>query len=350
MNKLKTIAVTLILSTCLILLILLVAACTDSLNTNSLYPIAVAGEDRTLRVGNYTYLNGSESILTAGIRLTYIWRESATNPVELRIPEFCDSIMVSFTQEGTYKFSLQVYDGYNFSEPDDVIITVLPRTNVIFEDPRLEVWVRYALKVPTRDLTEMDLQSLEELNTNNITSLNGVERCINLSKLSTYNLGQGGLANITPIASLTNLESLSLVQEWHLTDLAPMSQLNLLTYLRLVRIGTNDITPLANSTLLNDLSITDCQLIDISIIENFNNLARIDLSRNEISNIEALNNKPHLKYVSLYSNNITNIKPLADNTPYEEYQSISLNNNPLDSLSTNVYIPQLQARGVNVIW
>jgi Leucine-rich repeat (LRR) protein len=50
----------------------------------------------------------------------------------------------------------------------------------------------------------------------------------------------------------------------------------------------------------------------------------------------------------LHNNQISDISPLVDNEGISEGDTVDLDENPLSSDSINIYIPQLEARGVNV--
>ena len=51
---------------------------------------------------------------------------------------------------------------------------------------------------------------------------------------------------------------------------------------------------------------------------------------------------------SLKVNNISDISPLVENSGLSMGDTIDLRGNPLSTESVNVYIPQLEARGVEV--
>jgi Leucine-rich repeat (LRR) protein len=53
--------------------------------------------------------------------------------------------------------------------------------------------------------------------------------------------------------------------------------------------------------------------------------------------------------LDLSYNNISDISPLVENSGLSLGDTVDLSNNPLSATSVNVYIPQLEARGVTVI-
>jgi len=52
----------------------------------------------------------------------------------------------------------------------------------------------------------------------------------------------------------------------------------------------------------------------------------------------------------LNNNQITDIEPLVNNMGLSEGDIVDLQDTPLSTESINVYIPQLEARGVEVLW
>jgi len=57
-----------------------------------------------------------------------------------------------------------------------------------------------------------------------------------------------------------------------------------------------------------------------------------------------------LEQLWLSDNGISDILPLVNNPGISQGDEMYLSNNPLSSTSTNTYIPQLRARGVNVYY
>lgn len=86
--------------------------------------------------------------------------------------------------------------------------------------------------------------------------------------------------------------------------------------------------PLANCTQLEQLYMDSDSISDITALSKLTNLILLDLSFNQI----------------------TDIAPLVNNSGLSQGDAISLNGNPLDSISINQYIPQLKTRGVVVFY
>ena len=71
---------------------------------------------------------------------------------------------------------------------------------------------------------------------------------------------------------------------------------------------------------------------------------------NQIVGISALQGLNNLESININDNSVLDILPLVNNTGIDNGDSIWLENNPLSETSINTYIPQLEARGVTVIY
>ena len=413
---------------CCLLLICLFAGCecthTDVLQPEPEpeYPVARLGPDLTSRVGSYVILDGSASTPGKNRELTkYEWGQLPDNPMErFLISGLRDSTnLTGFEEPGFYRYTLSIRnDAGVLSEPDTVAVEVPPRENMLFEDPALEVHVRYWSKYPEGELTDNFLMSVDSVDnariiTQDVTSLAGIERCKNLRWLG---MGFGPLTDLSPLRGLTNLEHLNLTQCHTITDISPLWRLNKLKSLELTSNKISDISPLLGMSqivqlylshnIINNISslqlmdklevlhITESSISDISVLADKDslrvlflmagnisdisalankkkmeymildlnnisdispirdsiNLAVLHMANNKIEDISALQDMVHLSRLILWNNNITDIKPLVDNSGIGQGDIVSLSGNPLNELSINTYIPQLQARGVDVTY
>jgi Leucine-rich repeat (LRR) protein len=91
-------------------------------------------------------------------------------------------------------------------------------------------------------------------------------------------------------------------------------------------------------------------ITDLTGLEYCTNLEELLLGYNQISDISALSRLTNLEWLELENNQISGVKPLVDNSGLSEGDVVYLQDNPLSSTSTNVYIPQLEKRGVNVLY
>ena len=173
--------------------------------------VANAGPDQTTIVGSYVIFDASESI---GDIDRFEWEQDINNPAEVQIYSGDNLIHnIGFIKEGIYKFRLTVRqgvtpanpDGTAVSEPDEIIITVNPNPQQVFDDLHLEIAVRFKLRKQTETLTENVLLTLISLDPNSISmgdyiaSLGGIERCMNLENLS---MGVQRIEDLTPLTNL----------------------------------------------------------------------------------------------------------------------------------------------------
>jgi Leucine-rich repeat (LRR) protein len=87
-------------------------------------------------------------------------------------------------------------------------------------------------------------------------------------------------------------------------------------------------------------------IINLTGLEHFINVRSLNLGSNQISDISPLANLTSLTFLNLSHNEIRDISPLVQNEGLGTGDEVYLDGNPLSSNSTNIYIPQLQARGV----
>jgi len=195
---------------------------------------------------------------------------------------------------------------------------------VTFADLNLEAAIREAISKPEDPIYASDLGGLTSLNASarNIIDLTGLEYATSLTDLVVAN---NTISDISPLANLTSLTEL------YLDD----NQIS-------------DISPLANLTSLTWLWLPGNQISDISTVGNLTSLIRLNLENNQISDISPLANLTSLTVLDLGGNQISDILPLVDNEGLSEGDEVNLEENPLSSNSVNIYIPQLQARGVIV--
>ena len=219
------------------------------------------------------------------------------------------------------------------------------------------------------------LTSLEYLvlHSNNISNIEPLRNLINLKELD---LDFNPITDISPLQGLYNLEILHMCSDGpyadKLSDISPLSSLTALKELRLPYQAISDISPLNNLTGLEKLRIYSNNITDISSLADLDNLIYLNVDRNSIqslsgikyldnlaslsaksniiSDISDLEFTRNLKSYGLSYNNITNIEPLIKNPYIGDDCSILLNENPLDSISINHYIPALRDKGALVMF
>ncbi|MCD4818837.1 MAG: hypothetical protein K8S23_09110 [Candidatus Cloacimonetes bacterium] len=218
----------------------------------------------------------------------------------------------------------------------------------------------------------------------NLTQLTGLNLCANdisdisplanLTQLTHLDLGSNDISDISPLADLTQLIDLDLRNSssvisdisslanlteltylhvggnYEIIDISPLADLTQLTHLHLNGSPINDISLLANLTQLTFLYLSNCEISDISVMTNLTNLNYLHLQNNSVSDVLPLANLDQINYICLGENLVNDILPLVSNSGLSLGDELWLNLNPLSQTTIEIYIPQLEARGVNVIW
>ena len=216
---------------------------------------------------------------------------------------------------------------------------------------------------PLANLTNLTLVNL------GLNQIGDISPLANLTSLDWLNLGTNEISDISPLANLTNLTALGLYGN-QISDISPLTNLTSLTELYLAYNQISDISPLANLTSLTGfglsghsieevwglvdlteltwLELSDGQISDISALADCSKLTELHLDYNQIGDISPLANLTNLTELWLLDNQISDISPLVDNEGLSEGDLVVLERNPLSADSMNIYIPQLEARGVIV--
>ena len=98
------------------------------------------------------------------------------------------------------------------------------------------------------------------------------------------------------------------------------------------------------------INMWDNQISDISSLANLPKLTGLAIPRNQIQDISCLEDLTNLTYLGLANNQIIDIYPLIRNRNIDDGDIINIIENPLSETSINTYMPQLEARGVEVIY
>jgi len=191
--------------------------------------------------------------------------------------------------------------------------------------------------VNLRDLT---------LSGSQINNVSVVAALINLERLW---LSANSITDMSFLASLTNLRNLVLY-DCQASDISVLAFLGNLEGLFLLNGNVSDLSPLATLTNLKRLSLQRQPISDISVVANLINLEAIYIGQCPVSNISDLANLSRLQEVTLRYDQISDISPLVANNGISSGDTVDLRGNPLSPDSINIYIPQLQARGVSVYY
>ena len=213
---------------------------------------------------------------------------------------------------------------------------------VAVPDSNLAQAVRAALRLPPNvQLTNNHLRRLNELNADgqDIKDLIGLEYAVNLRRL---HIPRNPISDLTPIANLKVLTYLD-VGVGKLSDIGPIQHLTNLTTLLLSGNRITDVSPLANLVNLTHLRLNNNGIIDINPLANLTNLIHLSAKGNRIVEVTPLANLENLNFLELQNNRITDITPLANLTNLEY---LNTQHNPIfdpDSPLVHISDPNLRA-------
>ena len=217
--------------------------------------------------------------------------------------------------------------------PIDVASLLPPAKVVSIPDPNLAAAVREALNLSAGEtFTTHSILNLVGLDARGrgIADLTGLEYAVNLIKLDLHS-GPNPISNLSPLASLTNLRSLVLLNT-AVSDVSPLANLTQLTRLWLNETAVSDVSPLARLTNLDSLRLTGTGVSDVSALASLTNLRWLSLSNTDVSDVS-----PFLG-LSL---------PVLGNTG-KRTGGLSFEGCPLSYASIHTHIPALQAKGIEV--
>jgi PKD repeat protein len=344
-------------------------------------PLATIGLNTTIIFANDTEVNFSDTNLETAIReaiakpggpiystdllgLTELWA-SGREITDLTGLEYCTDLTELYLDRN------QISDITPLSALTSLEYLILPYNQI-------------------SDLTPLsNLTSLTQLflSTNQISNISPLT---NLTSLVRLELESNQISDVAPLSSLTNLEYLRLNYN-QISDIAPLSSLTNLTSLVANGNQISDIMPISNLTNLTGLILSDNQLVDIAPLSSLNSLIWVQLQDNQISDIDALSglttlgallldnnlvtdisalssltnlgdaaewmldrrdwqDQAHYVCLGLQNNLITDITLLVNNAGLDDGDEIDLRDNSLDDNSYDMLIPQLEGRGVTVLY
>jgi len=227
---------------------------------------------------------------------------------------------------------------------DYAVTANLEEEVMTFTDPYLEAAVRDIIGIPEGPIYPSYIGWSLNATAKNITDLSGLECASSLTSL--YLIGNQ-VSDVSPLANLVDLQRLWL-RDNQISDISPLANLTELTVLALSNNQITTIIDLANLTSLTWLYLEHNQISDISTVANFTSLTFLGLGGNQISDISPLANLTNADDFDLSDSQISDIFPLVQNEGLATGDIVDLRWNPLSSDSINIYIPQLEARGVTV--
>jgi Leucine-rich repeat (LRR) protein len=194
---------------------------------------------------------------------------------------------------------------------------------IVFNDDALETYIRAAMNKPEGDITVADAQAVTELELSQM----GVEK------------NQPYIHNLTALKYFTNLDYLGLgyaVQNADdptaPVDISPLAGLTKLTSLQMGGVVIDDLSAVADLKNLISLTVFNGeQALDLTPLAGLTSLQALTLRNNKITDISPLKGLTSLGYLDLEGNQITDVTPLAGLTAMER---LFLSGNPITDYSS----------------
>ena len=218
-----------------------------------------------------------------------------------------------------------------------------------FQDSKLEKLIRDKVGKPTGTLAYSDLKNITSLNLSNegITDISGLESCVNLKSLD---LSYNQIKDVKPLLKLYDIKDLNLSHN----KISDVSYLSNLTSLEQLNLSDNNISDLSHSREnTKDDDDSDYDKTSDSVFKNMTHLAFLDLSNSSVSGSYSYKNSidssdlDELEYlIRLTSLNLkgTNVASLTNLKELETLTTLNLsdtsvsNLEPLEELTDLTYL------------
>lgn len=200
------------------------------------------------------------------------------------------------------------------------------------------------------EITPYNMLDLVSLTASGVKDLSGISHAENLERLRLENLDY--FVETDPLSELENLEVLEIVRSSVETeDLEGLEALEDLEILRLTDNRIGDIFFLGDLTSIKELYLANNEVVELEGIERLEDLQVLDLSGNHLISTEPLVGLKNLDYLDLSGNQLKSVKPLLKNEGLDKGDVIHIHNNLLDFSpnSENIQnVKALKSRGIQV--
>ena len=205
-------------------------------------------------------------------------------------------------------------------------------------DPNLQAAVRDKLGLRSHEpFTRANLLQLNRLDPYRfgVKSLKGLEHAKNLTWFS---FAENDVTDLSPLAGLTNLQTLYGWSNKQLSDISPLANLGQLRYLDLGACDISDITPIEKLTRLENLNLSYNQIENIQPLTNLKQLTELGLKANNIVDIRPLTHLTNLKTLRIDDN------PIRDYRPIDALSVIELTRDEVCDLAAGLTRPNIRQR------
>ena len=197
-----------------------------------------------------------------------------------------------------------------------------PNDPVSIPDATLRAAIEQGLGKTSGDtITEAEMAGFTgEISVRSVSSLTGLEYATSVRKMEFTN---SAITDLSPLADLTQLETLVLFHAGGLTDISPLKKLTALTTLSIRKLNPSDtpsfsdISVLADLTQLKILYLNYNEIVNLSPLQKLTLLTELYLTGNKIVDISSLMDLTALVLLHLNENKITDISPLRGLTDLE---------------------------------
>ena len=168
------------------------------------------------------------------------------------------------------------------------------------------------------------------------------------TSLAGVSLDRTPVSDLSPLAGLTGLGQLD-IGYTAVDDLSPLAELRLRGLgIAGTKLDPDDVLALPHAAELEALDLGYLELGDIAPLEQLESLRRLDLAGNRVSDLAPLAGFTRLGYLELRDNSVSDIAPVAQESIWASSGRLVLYGNPLDQVSVDEHIPQLESWGVAV--
>jgi Leucine-rich repeat (LRR) protein len=129
-----------------------------------------------------------------------------------------------------------------------------------------------------------------------------------LPALASLNLADTPVSDLTPLAGLTRLESLTLGR--HVSDLTPLRTLTGLTTLNVAAAPVHDLASLAGLTNLECLMLENTRVADLTPLAGLAKLRTLSLAGTGVTDVSPLSGLSNLGELKLFSTAVGDVAPL----------------------------------------
>ena len=202
---------------------------------------------------------------------------------------------------------------------------------------------------PLASLTNLEILYLYGCGLEDLSQLAGLTGLIRLSIANNEKL-----SDVSPLAGLINLEWLDLHRCDSLSDISSLAGLTKVEYLNLNharRVSDYSLAPLSSLTGLRRLRLAENRISDVSSLSALTNLVRLDLPRNEIVDLSPLAGLTGLRELYLHANRISDVSSLSELINLE-WLDLRVNQiadlSSLDGLATRTHISWVKNPGAPI--